>query len=72
VGTVAYIFGSLTAGAYIALALGFDPQAGIIASSLVMICFPVLVYIVRDMWHDAKEKVERENRQLMRDLGKEY
>lgn len=28
--------------------------------------FPILGWIVRDMWRDAKEKVEEENRDMMR------
>tara|TARA_B110000503_G_C7125040_1_gene404216 strand:+ start:270 stop:485 length:216 start_codon:yes stop_codon:yes gene_type:complete len=32
------------------------------------IVLPVLVWLVRDMWRDAKEKVERENKEMMRTL----
>lgn len=68
VGAIAYVLGSLTTGAYVALLLGFDPGAGVMASGLVMIAFPMLAYMVLEMWRDAKEKVERENRELMRSL----
>lgn len=68
VGITAYILGSLTAGAYVALLLGFDPEAGVMASGLVMIAFPTLAYMVLGMWRDAKEKVERENREMMNTL----
>jgi hypothetical protein len=68
VGITVYTFGSLTAGAFIATWLGYDSEAGIQISALVMIVLPVLAYLVRDMWCDAKRKVERENREMMRTL----
>ena len=48
-------------------------KGGGFAVACVFLIFPVLAYLVRDMWIDAKEKVERENREMMRTLkGKEY
>ena len=39
----------------------------------IFIAFPVLAYFVRDMWRDAKEKVEWENRKMMSTLkGSDY
>ena len=68
VGITAYTFGSLTAGSYIAIWLGYDSEAGVQISALVMIVLPVLAYLVRDMWLDAKRKVEWENEEMMRTL----
>jgi len=36
--------------------------------ALVFIALPILVYMIRDMWRDAKRKVEWENRELMRNI----
>jgi hypothetical protein len=68
VGIAAYTFGSLVAGSYIAIWLGYDSEAGIQVSALVMIVLPVLAYLVRDMWRDAKRKVEWENKDMMRTI----
>ena len=70
VGIAAYIFVSLTAGTYIALLYGFDPKDGMMTSMLVMLVFPMLAYLIRDMWQDAKQKVADENEEVMRVLRK--
>lgn len=35
---------------------------------MLFLIIPALAWLVRDMWRDAKQKVERENRDLMRTL----
>jgi ABC-type sulfate transport system permease component len=40
---------------------------GVIVATLFVV-LPIFVYIVRDMWRDAKEKVEREDQEIMRTL----
>lgn len=42
------------------------------AVAFVFVFLPILVYLIRDMWRDAKDKVERENRELMRDIKGNY
>ncbi len=39
-----------------------------LAVVITFVCLPMLAYLVRDMWRDAKEKVEQENRDMMRTL----
>ena len=40
---------------------------------VVFVALPVLAYLVRDMWLEAKRTVARENEEMMRTLkGKEY
>lgn len=43
-------------------------EGGAIIVALVFIALPALVYMIRDMWLDAKRKVEWENREMMRTL----
>jgi hypothetical protein len=43
-------------------------KGGGFAVAFVFVILPMLVYLVRDLWRDAKEKVERENREMMRTL----
>lgn len=43
-------------------------EGGGLLTVLVFIALPVLVYLIRDMWRDAKQKVEWENSKLMRDI----
>ena len=49
------------AGAFIAFAF-----------AIAFVGLPVLVYLVREMWIDAKEKVERENRDMLNTLKDDY
>ena len=43
-------------------------EGGGLLTVLVFIALPVLVYLIHDMWRDAKQKVERENRDMMRNI----
>jgi len=64
VGFASYI-GAVLAGAEYANTL-FEHGALVVA--LLFVCLPVTVYLVRDMWRDAKEKVEHENQLLLHRL----
>lgn len=64
VGFATYIF-AVVAGADYANGL-FD--GGAIVVAVLFICVPITVYLIRDMWRDAKQKVEWENEQLIRKL----
>lgn len=39
---------------------------GAIVVSVIFFVLPMLVWLVRDMWRDAKQKVEWENEDMMR------
>lgn len=43
-------------------------EAGGFAVVFVFLIFPALAWLVRDMWQDAKQKVERENKEMIRTL----
>jgi len=43
-------------------------DSGGFAVAMTFVVLPVIVYLVRDMWRDAKEKVEREDQEVMRTL----
>lgn len=63
-GFAAYFF-SVVAGASYADTL-FEGGGLIVA--VLFVCVPVTVYLIRDMWRDAKQKVEWENEDLMRQI----
>ena len=64
VGFAAYLF-TVVIGAEYANML-FEGAALIVV--VLFICIPVAVFLIRDMWRDAKQKVEWENEQTMRAL----
>ena len=68
-GFVLYLFAVAIGSAYAnSLYIG----AGLIVIGI-FIVLPILVYLIRDMWRDAKEKVERENYEMMRRIkGNDY
>lgn len=68
VGITAYII-ALSFGATYADSLY---KGGAFAVIFVFMIFPTLAWLVRDMWRNAKEKVERENREMMRTLKGDY
>lgn len=73
VGVIAYVLGSMLAGGFIAGWLGVDIQAGILAGALVLVVLPMIAYMLRDLYKDAKQEVEWENRRMMSALkGSDY
>lgn len=69
---VVYTVASLLAGAFIFDQLGLDPELGMFVSSMILIIFPIVVWMIKDMWHDAKREVEWENKEMMRSLKGEH
>jgi hypothetical protein len=73
VGVIAYVTGSMFAGGLTAGWLGFDIEAGIFAGAVVMVIFPMIAYLLRDIYRDAKQEVEWENRKMMNAIkGNDY
>jgi hypothetical protein len=64
VGFAAYIFAVMVGAEYAETLF----KGGAIVVVVLFVCLPVLVYLVRDMWLDAKRKVKWENEDLLRDL----
>lgn len=63
-GFVTYIIAVVAAANY-ANTLIIGAGVGVM---IVFVVFPILAYLIRDLWQDAKEKVERENYEMMRSL----
>ena len=64
VGFVAYIFAVITGAEYAETLF----EGGAIAVVIAFLCLPITVYLVRDMWRDAKQKVKWENEDLLRNI----
>ena len=64
VGFAAYIF-AVVVGAEYANTLF---EGGALVVAVLFVCVPITVYLVRDMWRDAKEKVKWENEDLLRNI----
>ena len=62
VGIAAYIFSVATGGVYLETRF----EGGAMLTVLIFIVLPMVVYLVHDMWQDAKRKVEWENDEMMR------
>lgn len=45
----------------------FTPGGGFVVAVL-FVCVPVLVYLIREMWKDAVDRVDREDEEVMRRL----
>jgi hypothetical protein len=43
-------------------------ENGAVAVVVLFVVLPIAVYLVRDMWRDAKQKVKWENEDLLRDI----
>jgi tryptophan-rich sensory protein len=68
---IIYLLGVLFGGGYISLLFGYPFELGILFGAAVFIFLPMLTFIIRDIYNDAKREIELENQRLMRDLGKE-
>jgi hypothetical protein len=68
VAAISYVLGSMLLGGAISHWLGYDIEAGIFAGAMVMVIMPMIVYMIRDVYRDAKREVEWENRDMMRSL----
>ena len=64
VGFAAYIFAVIVGAEYADTLF----EGGALVIAVLFICVPITVYLVRDMWRDAKEKVKWENEDLLRDI----
>ena len=64
VGFATYLF-AVVIGAEYANML-FEGAALIVV--VLFICIPVAVFLIRDMWRDAKRKVDWENREMLRTI----
>lgn len=73
IAVISYVLGSMLIGGFIAGWLGYDLEAGIMAGAFVMVIFPMIGYMIRDVYRDAKREVEWENREMMSALkGDKY
>ena len=65
-GTAIYVWSVIALAVYVEKNIYEDSGAALVA--LFFIALPILVYMIRDMWLDAKRKVEWENEEMMRTL----
>jgi hypothetical protein len=64
VGFATYLFSVVTGATYIeTLYVG-----GGLLVVVLFVALPVAIYLIRDMWRDAKQKVEWENEDLLRKI----
>ena len=64
-GIAVYVWGVIALAIYVEKNMY---EGGTIIVALLFIALPTLVFLIRDMWLDAKRKVEWENRELMRNI----
>ena len=64
-GIAVYVWGVIALSLYVEK--NMSESAGALVA-LMFIVLPILVYIIRDMWLDAKRKVDWENREMLRTI----
>lgn len=67
-GTVAYVVMSMLIPGVIAGSMGYDPEWGILIGAGVFVIAPMIFYMIRDVYREAKREVEWENREIMNAL----
>ena len=72
VAAISYVLGSMVLGGFISPWLGYDPEAGILVAALIMVVLPMIAFLLRDTYKDAKQEVEWENREMMRRIKGGY
>ena len=68
VGAVAYVLSSMLIPGVIAGSMGYNPEWGILIGAGVFVIAPMIFYVIRDVYRDAKREVEWENRKMMNAL----
>ncbi len=66
VGVAVYVWSVIALAVYIEKNVY---EGGAIITALIFMILPFFAFLIRDMWRDAKQKVERENQELMRNLN---
>lgn len=69
---IIYMSAALTISGLISFWLGYDPMAGIFFGAVTFILLPVIYFILRETYLESKLEVERENRNLMNSISREY
>lgn len=64
VGFATYLFAVITGATYADKLF----TGGALVITTLFIALPIAVYLIRDMWRDAKQKVEWENEDLLRKI----
>ena len=73
VGAAAYVLLAIFIPEYIfQVVLGLESGQGAFIGMMVFIALPIFGFLLRDVYRDSKLEVERENRQIMRDLGGKF
>jgi hypothetical protein len=73
VGVIAYVLGSMFSSGFVAGWLGYDIEAGILAGAMLFIILPMVAFLLRDLYRDAKQEIEWENRKMMNAIkGSDY
>lgn len=67
-GVVAYVLSSMLIPGEIAHRMGYDTRWGILIGAGVFVIAPMIFYIIRDVYRDAKREIEWENKEMMRTL----
>lgn len=63
-----YLLAAMAMPSYVFHLLGWDPNLGLAAGAFVFVLLPMIAFGLHEVYKDAKEEIERENRRLMNSL----
>lgn len=68
VGIIFYILGVMLGGGFVSVWLGYPFEPGVLAGAVLFIALPMVSYVLHDIYRDAKQEIEWENRKMMNTL----
>jgi hypothetical protein len=72
IGFVLYFLAAIVIPEFVFQFFDLPPGMGATVGLALFVGVPVIGLMIRDTYRESKQEVERENREMMRTLGKEY
>lgn len=65
---ISYVLGSMLLGGFTSTYLGYDTELGILGGAVIFVLLPMIAFMLRDLYRDAKQEVAWENQEILRKL----
>lgn len=65
---IGYLLGVMLGSGVVSVWLGYPFEPGVLVGAVLFIAMPMVAYALYDIYRDAKQEVETENRNILRTL----
>lgn len=68
VAVISYLLGVMLGSGFVSVWLGYPFEPGVLVGAVLFIAGPMVSYVLYDLYRDAKQEIEWENRKMMNTL----